>query len=63
MEDINEDCTVDEDEPETVSDKIIVLKTVKWENTHQLLQNKPELYIGIKTGVTTSAGPCLASCF
>ena len=39
------------------------MKTVRWENTHQLLQSKPSLYIGIKTGVTTAAGPCLASCF
>jgi D-alanyl-D-alanine carboxypeptidase len=26
------------------------------------VQNKPEIYTGIKTGVTTTAGPCLASC-
>ena len=29
-------------------------------NTHKLLQKKEE-YIGIKTGVTATAGPCLAS--
>ena len=32
------------------------------ENTHRLLQQKPEEYIGIKTGITSTAGPCLASC-
>lgn len=32
------------------------------QNSHLLLQSKPELYVGIKTGVTTTAGPCLASC-
>jgi D-alanyl-D-alanine carboxypeptidase len=32
------------------------------ENTHQLLQAKPNLYVGIKTGITNTAGPCLASC-
>ena len=31
-------------------------------NTHKLLHNKPEKYIGIKTGVTVTAGACLASC-
>jgi D-alanyl-D-alanine carboxypeptidase len=30
-------------------------------NTHRLLHEREE-YIGIKTGVTASAGPCLASC-
>ena len=34
---------------------------VGWENTHRLLQSKPELYKGIKTGITDVAGPCLAS--
>jgi D-alanyl-D-alanine carboxypeptidase len=32
------------------------------ENTHQLLQEKSDIYVGIKTGVTITAGPCLASC-
>jgi len=26
-----------------------------------LLQNKPHIYSGIKTGITYNAGPCLAS--
>jgi len=26
------------------------------------MQNKSDLYVGIKTGVTINAGPCLASC-
>lgn len=37
-------------------------KQVRWQNTHPLLQSKPDLYVGIKTGITTTAGPCLASC-
>lgn len=36
-------------------------KKVRWENTHRLLHTKPDLYKGIKTGVTDPAGPCLAS--
>jgi len=31
-------------------------------NTHQLLQQKSCIYTGIKTGITNTAGPCLASC-
>jgi D-alanyl-D-alanine carboxypeptidase (penicillin-binding protein 5/6) len=34
---------------------------VEWENTNKLL-SKPGFF-GIKTGVTASAGPCLASCY
>jgi D-alanyl-D-alanine carboxypeptidase len=34
---------------------------IKWENTHKLLQTRPQEYMGIKTGVTTTAGPCLSS--
>ena len=30
-------------------------------NTHRLLHEREE-YVGIKTGVTATAGPCLASC-
>ena len=29
-------------------------------NTHKLMQSK-DCYLGIKTGVTVTAGPCLAS--
>lgn len=36
------------------NDKIYV-----WENTHKLLWSKG--VCGIKTGITTSAGPCLAT--
>ena len=32
------------------------------QNSHLLLQSKPDLYVGIKTGITVNAGPCLASC-
>jgi len=31
------------------------------ENTHKMLHAMPELYKGIKTGITEAAGPCLAS--
>jgi D-alanyl-D-alanine carboxypeptidase len=34
---------------------------VVWENTNKLLR-RPN-FIGGKTGVTVSAGPCLASCY
>lgn len=33
---------------------------MRWENTNKLLDYG---FCGIKTGVTTDAGPCLASCF
>lgn len=36
-------------------------KKVYWENTHMLVQERQSLYKGIKTGITNSAGPCLAS--
>jgi D-alanyl-D-alanine carboxypeptidase len=36
-------------------------KEVQWTNTHRLLHERDE-YVGIKTGVTITAGPCLASC-
>ena len=32
-----------------------------WENTNKLLRRKG--FIGIKTGVTVTAGPCLATCY
>ena len=35
---------------------------VEWQNTHKLMQLRPKEYIGIKTGFTKSAGPCLSSC-
>lgn len=34
---------------------------VRWENTHKLLHSRPGEYVGIKTGVTNAAGPCLSS--
>lgn len=40
---------------------LIGSEKVSWENTHKLLQTKPAEYIGIKTGITTTAGPCLSS--
>lgn len=38
---------------------IINNKNYAWENTHKLLWSKG--VHGIKTGITTSAGPCLAT--
>jgi D-alanyl-D-alanine carboxypeptidase len=35
---------------------------IRRQNSHLLLQSKPDIYTGIKTGVTASAGPCLSSC-
>lgn len=32
------------------------------QNTHKLLHSKPHEYMGIKTGITCNAGPCLSSC-
>jgi len=32
-----------------------------WENTNKLLRR--DGFIGVKTGVTVTAGPCLASCY
>ena len=34
---------------------------VEWENTNKLLRRKG--FIGIKTGITVTAGPCLASAY
>jgi D-alanyl-D-alanine carboxypeptidase (penicillin-binding protein 5/6) len=36
-------------------------REVIWNNTNKLL--KLDGFVGIKTGITPSAGPCLASCF
>ena len=36
-------------------------KEVQWINTNKLLSVKG--FLGVKTGVTPAAGPCLASCF
>lgn len=33
---------------------------MEWENTNKLLLKKE--WYGIKTGITDSAGPCLATC-
>jgi D-alanyl-D-alanine carboxypeptidase len=33
----------------------------KWENTNQLLKETGYTYTGLKTGITPSAGPCLAA--
>ena len=45
-----------------MSESAMAQKTIEWENTHRLVQQKSNEYIGIKTGITTAAGPCLASC-
>jgi len=34
-----------------------------WQNTNKLLSNENELINGIKTGITTSAGGCLATSY
>lgn len=36
-------------------------RTVEWINTNKLLRR--EGFIGIKTGITVTAGPCLASAY
>jgi serine-type D-Ala-D-Ala carboxypeptidase (penicillin-binding protein 5/6) len=38
-----------------------VRKEVLWDNTNKLLRR--DGFIGVKTGVTVTAGPCLASCY
>lgn len=46
----------------TVENKKYANKRIlTWANTNKLL--KLEMFCGIKTGMTPSAGPCLASCF
>lgn len=39
------------------------MMVAEWHNTHELVRKHPDTYIGIKTGFTYTAGPCLASCF
>lgn len=41
--------------------KYLTQRTLTWNNTNKLL--KLEGTIGVKTGITPSAGSCLASCF
>ncbi len=36
-------------------------REVVWQNTNKLLRRKG--FVGVKTGVTVTAGPCLASCY
>lgn len=57
-----EDKLYEEEDIITEEEKEISYRIVKWENTHPLLQEKSDLYVGIKTGITNTAGPCLASC-
>jgi D-alanyl-D-alanine carboxypeptidase len=40
----------------------MVQSRIHRQNTHKLLHSKPHEYMGIKTGITSSAGPCLSSC-
>ncbi len=44
-----------------ISDNEGVRREIVWENTNKLLR-RPN-FIGVKTGVTVSAGPCLATCY
>lgn len=41
-----------------ISKNLILQREIVWENTNKMLQQG---YNGIKTGVTDSAGPCLAT--
>lgn len=50
----NHSCTI-------LNRKYVGQRTQTWHNTNRLLHN--DSFIGIKTGITPSAGPCLASCF
>jgi D-alanyl-D-alanine carboxypeptidase len=36
-------------------------RPVEWENTNKLLRR--EGFIGLKTGITVTAGPCLAAAY
>jgi D-alanyl-D-alanine carboxypeptidase len=38
-----------------------VKKEILWDNTNKLLRRNG--FLGVKTGVTVTAGPCLASCY
>lgn len=44
-----------------VNKKYATQRTQCWLNTNRLLRN--DMFMGIKTGITPSAGPCLASCY
>jgi len=45
-----------------VNNPLLGAKTLKWENTNKLLHQISSC-LGIKTGVTPAAGPCLATAF
>lgn len=45
---------------DNISKPLITSRKVKWENTNKLL-TKNQYFIGIKTGCTPNAGPCLAT--
>jgi D-alanyl-D-alanine carboxypeptidase len=38
-----------------------LLRKFRWVNTNQLLKSSG--YLGVKTGVTEAAGPCLSGCY
>ena len=44
-----------------ISDTEDIRREVVWENTNKLLRRPG--FIGVKTGVTITAGPCLATCY
>ena len=44
-----------------IEDNEGVKREIVWENTNKLLR-RPN-FIGVKTGVTVTAGPCLATCY
>ncbi len=56
-------CEISErfEKTESALDPTDKKQVVRWVNTHRFVQNKPDIYRGIKTGVTDTAGPCLAS--
>lgn len=44
-----------------IKDSEGVSREIVWENTNKLLRRPG--FIGVKTGVTITAGPCLATCY
>ena len=67
----NEDLSDEEDESvieekeeyQQIEEEVFIgEREVTWENSHKLLHSNSKEYLGIKTGVTTAAGPCLSSC-
>lgn len=45
-----------------MNNSLLGVKTLQWENTNKLL-HRVSCCVGVKTGVTPAAGPCLATAF